>query len=252
MSTSDEQKRLVADLKEALLETYDLEAIILFGSMGRGDADEFSDVDLLVVMETDQDVKRLSEEMTRYLDPLVRDKHIIVKTARDFCRQRDIPGTIVYSAAKEGLVLFERKGWENAHLPEESYERRKQEVIQLEYVQSALDFLAKAESSLKEGSFFRARDFARFSAARALKGVFVTHDMHPPRETGLEMLFDQAEKMEPAVARERDFVRELNRWSPLASEGAENRRSDRMVEETGRFVRTLISRLERHQESAWS
>jgi uncharacterized protein len=240
MTTSEEQMRLVRDLKEALLEIYDLEAIILFGSMGRGDADEFSDVDLLVVMETDQDMKRLSEEMTRYLDPLIRDKHIIAKTARDFCRQRDIPGTLVYSAAGEGLVLFEKRGWDTGYLPQDSYETRKKEVIQQEYVQSALDFLERAETSLKERNLFRARDFARFAAARALKGVFVKHDVHPPRETGLETLLNQAEEMEPELARERDFLTELNRWSPNPRDEAEDRRSRFTLEGTGRLVRRIL------------
>jgi len=36
-----EQMRLAMALKEALLDAYDPEAIILFGSLGRGDADEF-------------------------------------------------------------------------------------------------------------------------------------------------------------------------------------------------------------------
>jgi len=48
-----EQMRLAMALKEALLDAYDPEAMILFGSLGRGDADDFSDVDLLIVMETD-------------------------------------------------------------------------------------------------------------------------------------------------------------------------------------------------------
>ena len=40
----------VENLKEAILNDYDPEAVILFGSMGRGDVYEFSDVDLLVVL----------------------------------------------------------------------------------------------------------------------------------------------------------------------------------------------------------
>ena len=76
MARIEKQIRLAMALKEALLDAYDPEAIILFGSLGRGDADEFSDIDLLLVMETDRDAKELSEEMTEYLSPLSEDKHI--------------------------------------------------------------------------------------------------------------------------------------------------------------------------------
>ena len=68
---------LVVKLKDALLDDYDPEAVILFGSLARGDADEFSDVDLLVVMETERDVKAFGEEMARHLDHLTTEKHII-------------------------------------------------------------------------------------------------------------------------------------------------------------------------------
>ena len=46
---------LVVRLKDALLDDYDPEAVILFGSFAKGDADEFSDVDLLVVIEREAD-----------------------------------------------------------------------------------------------------------------------------------------------------------------------------------------------------
>jgi predicted nucleotidyltransferase len=42
MSATAEQMRMALDLKEAILKAYDPEAIILFGSLGRGDGDEFS------------------------------------------------------------------------------------------------------------------------------------------------------------------------------------------------------------------
>ena len=46
---------LVVKLKNALLDNYNPEAVILFDSLARGDADEFSDVDLLVPIEREAD-----------------------------------------------------------------------------------------------------------------------------------------------------------------------------------------------------
>jgi len=248
MPLTEEQTRLALDLKEAILNAYDPEAIILFGSLGRGDADEFSDVDLLLVMETDRDADEFSKEIGRYLDPLAKDKHIIMKTPWDFCRQRDIPGTIVFSAAREGQILFDKKDWERPHLPRDSYETRKQAVIHQEYILSAHDFLNKAQSSLHCGQLFRCRDFARFAAVRAIKGLFVKHDIHPPRETDLVKLLSKAEELEPDLMRYTGLMGELNNYCPDEADTLENRRSGRMVERTAGFVKEIMAMYAPHVE----
>ena len=244
MAVTEEQIRLASDLKDALLEAYDPEAVILFGSLGRGDADEFSDVDLLLVIETDRDASELSEEMARYLDPLAKDKHIIVRTPREFRRQRDIPGTIVYSAARDGRVLFSKAGWCERHPSKDSYGIRKQEVIEQEYVRSARDFLSQSEASLQKGRVFRCRDFARFAAARAIKGLFVKHDKHPKRETDLIDLLKEAQELEPDLMAYREFIRELNGYCPQKAAALENRRSADMVRKTARLVENILARLQ--------
>ena len=243
MPATEEQIRLASDLKDALLKAYDPEAIILFGSLGRGDADEFSDVDLLLVIETDRDERDLSEEMAQYLDPLSKDKHIIVRTPQEFYRQRDIPGTLVFSAARDGRVLFRKKDWCKQYPPEDSYEKRKQEVMEREYVRSAQDFLTQAEASLQKGHFFRCRDFARFAAARAIKGLFVKHDRHPPRETDLLLLLEKAKELEPNLMPYREFMGELNGYCPQKTHSVESRRSADMVNRTAGFVEDMLARL---------
>jgi len=165
-----------------------------------------------------------------------------VRTARDLCRQRDIPGNIIYSAFREGRVLFEKKDWEWQHPPEDSYDKRKMEVIQREYVRSAYEFLAQSESSLQGGNLFRCRDFARFASVRALKGIFVKHDTHPPRETDLLSLLKKAEKMEPDLAVESGFLRELNSYVPGKKGEVETRRCRYIFDQTVAFVKRMISR----------
>ena len=241
MSVVAKHMRMAVDLKEALLKIYDPEAVILFGSLGRGDGDEFSDVDLLVVIETDRDTKDLEAEMTRYLDPLVRDKHIILRTPQEFCRREDIPGTLVFSAVNDGRVLFEKDGWQNGYQPEESYEIRKQEVIRQDYAQSAREFQAQAESALEKGNLFRCRDFARFSAARALKGLFVRNDIHPPRHTDLVLLLNRTRTLEPDLAVYAEFLRELNDYCPDGNSTLETRRCRLMVERTAAFVEEVLA-----------
>jgi predicted nucleotidyltransferase len=242
MSSTAEQMAKAIALKDALLDVYDPEAVILFGSLGRGDGDEFSDVDLLVVMETDRDTKTLSEEMSRHLDPLARDKHVIVRTPEEFCRQRDIPGTLVFSTAKEGRFLFDKTGWQSRHEPADPYQVRKQEVIRLSYIREAQDFQAQAEASLQRGNLFRCRDLAKFAAARALKGLFVWHDIHPPRETDLVGLLEKAKALEPDLGKYAGFLRDLNVYCPAGSGTSETQRSRRLVERATSFVVEITGR----------
>lgn len=75
MTRQDERLRLVRTIKDALLKAYELEAVILFGSLGRGDGDEFSDVDLLLVMDTGGNAENLVNEMTCHVAYLAQDIH---------------------------------------------------------------------------------------------------------------------------------------------------------------------------------
>lgn len=242
MVRTAKQMRLAMALKETLLDAYAPEAIILFGSLGRGDADEFSDVDLLIVMETDRDVKDLGEEMAEYLNHLSKDKHMIVRTPENFRRQMDIPGTIVFSATRDGQILFEKPGWRSQHPPADSYAIRKKEVMRQEYAGSAHGFFAQAQSSLQEDNLFRCRDFVRFAAARAIKGLFVKHDIHPPRETDLDKLLDKAKQLEPDLVRHNAFMGELNVYCPGKADPMERRRCHGLVERTSRFVNEILAK----------
>ncbi|MFC1532057.1 nucleotidyltransferase domain-containing protein [Thermodesulfobacteriota bacterium] len=240
MSTTEEQERLAVALKDAILKAYNPEVVILFGSLGRGDADEFSDVDLFLVIETDKDNSKLSEEIEGCLDSITKNKHIIVTTPLNFFRQRDIPGTLSFSAVKDGQILFEKQGWLSQHFPVDSYGKRKREVIQNEYFRSANEYLTRAELSLKRGNLFRCRDFTRFAAIKAAKGLFVKHDIHPPRETDLENLIYQVKELEPDLAQYTEFIRELNCYHPGAAGKTESRISCSMVDRTKEFVQVVM------------
>jgi predicted nucleotidyltransferase len=241
MSDAADQMKLAVAMKDALLDAYDPEAVILFGSLGRGDADEFSDVDLLIVMETDRDVKELGEEMAEYLDHLSRDKHTILRTPETFCRHMDVPGTLAFSAKREGKILFEKPGWRTQYLPTDSYALRKREVLKQEYVESAHGFLAQGKSAYENGNFFRCRDFLRFAAARVIKGLFVKHDIHPPRETDLEELLEKVKGLEPDLIQHKAFTDELNAYCPGKADSVERRKCYDLLESTSEFLNEIFA-----------
>lgn len=242
MSVTGDQMRLVIKLKDELLKAYDPQAVLLFGSLGRGDGDEYSDVDLFVVIDTEREEQDLAAEMSRHLDPLVRDKHVIVRTPSRFCRRMDIAGTIDFSVAREGKTLFDKCDWQRAHKTDDSYETRKQEVLRQDYARSAGDFQALAESSVEKHNLFRCRDSARFAAARVLKGLFVKHDMHPPRGTDLLALFAKIRALEPDLERYAAFLKDLNEYCPDGNDALEMQRCRNLVEKTAALVKEVVDR----------
>lgn len=240
MNSTDEQMQLAFLMKEALLTAYDPEAIILFGSLGRGDGDEFSDVDLFVVIETDRNVEELEKEMAEYLNYISKDKHIIVRTPKDFCRQEDIPGTLVYSAVREGKILFDNKTWRKSNRPRDSYEIRKKEIINDDYIQSAREFLDQAETWLKKGNLFRFRDSIRFALARAIKAIFAKNDLQPPRELNPVILLSEAKKLEPDLARHTGLIDDLESYVPGYTDSLELEKGAEILKKVISLVSNIV------------
>ena len=80
--------------------------IILFGSYARGDARENSDLDFLV---TEPVVTARRREMARLSDvlrPLRVPVDVLVVSDQVFDRWRDIPGTVLFEASREGKLLY--------------------------------------------------------------------------------------------------------------------------------------------------
>ena len=82
--------------------------ILLFGSRARGTDNRWSDVDLLVVMEEVADKHRAAVEMRRVLADLLVSKDIVVTTPEEIARRGKIVGTVLYSALRDGKVVYER------------------------------------------------------------------------------------------------------------------------------------------------
>ena len=80
--------------------------IILFGSHARGDADDHSDVDLLVVEPA---VSDRYEEMVRLnwaLKGLLIPVDLLVVSEQEFEHRSSTPGTVEHTARREGRVLY--------------------------------------------------------------------------------------------------------------------------------------------------
>ena len=97
---------LVDAIVRRIVDGFNPERVILFGSVARGDADEHSDVDLLVVVDTDADPFRLTAKMYRELADIRVPKDIIVVTPAEFEADRDNPLVFTSEIVRTGTVVY--------------------------------------------------------------------------------------------------------------------------------------------------
>ena len=87
---------------------YEPEKIILFGSLARGETHEWSDIDLIIVKDTDASYG----ERVKALTPLIRDRlvgaDILVYSLEEYESAREKDAAFLREAEKDGVVLYER------------------------------------------------------------------------------------------------------------------------------------------------
>jgi len=100
-----------ADIKkmaDIIVDKFHPEKIILFGSYARGKTSEDSDVDLIVITQTDGDLRELAAEMQLAVWDIPVAKDILVRTPEQFEEEAATYWTVFSEALKHGKVLFDR------------------------------------------------------------------------------------------------------------------------------------------------
>ena len=97
------------DIVNRIVERLDPEKIILFGSYASGEAREDSDVDLLVVAETELPVRGRFPVIRPLLADFPAAFDVFWKTPEEYRRRRNVVNHVVYFAEKYGRVVYERR-----------------------------------------------------------------------------------------------------------------------------------------------
>jgi predicted nucleotidyltransferase len=84
--------------------------IVLFGSRARGDAAGGSDLDLLVIAESDQPRYRRAAPLYGALSDILVPMDILVYTPEEVEDWSAVPEAFVTTALREGKVLYEEPG----------------------------------------------------------------------------------------------------------------------------------------------
>jgi len=98
----------IASVTRTIVERFHPRRVVLFGSHARGDADQDSDLDLFIEMETSRRPPERAIEIASVfgLHPWPMD--IIVYTPEEVRRLRAMHGTLLEEIEREGKVLYEQ------------------------------------------------------------------------------------------------------------------------------------------------
>lgn len=98
----------VPAMVDCIVKEFDPLRIILFGSHARGDANRWSDVDLLVVFPVVSDKREVTVAIRRSLRDFGVPKDVVVTDQEEIARRGDLIGSVLRPALREGRVVYER------------------------------------------------------------------------------------------------------------------------------------------------
>ena len=106
----DKNQHEINQIAECIVREYQPDKIILFGSWARGDADERSDIDLLVISDREKHLPRYKRglDVRILLSQFQSPKDILFYTHADVERWRGVPQTLINTVLSEGQVLYEQ------------------------------------------------------------------------------------------------------------------------------------------------
>jgi len=99
---------LLDDVVQRILDVGTPRRIVLFGSRARGDAHQNSDLDLLIIEDSELPRYRRPPRYLRALVGVFPAKDIVVWTPAEVNAWRDVPNAFITSALREGRTLYER------------------------------------------------------------------------------------------------------------------------------------------------
>jgi predicted nucleotidyltransferase len=103
------RQEIIEEMKRRLVAKFNPDAIILFASSARGEAQEDSNIDLLVLAPITGNHTDLWFAMYESLGDLEVSKDLVLMTTEQYERRKQYVGTIARPASREGQVLYERE-----------------------------------------------------------------------------------------------------------------------------------------------
>ena len=99
-------EEIIQEIKDRIIKNYDPQKIILFGSYADGTPHKDSDIDLLIIKESNLPPYKRARELRKILSDIIFPKDIIILNKSEFDRYKDVKGSFAYEISKKGRVLY--------------------------------------------------------------------------------------------------------------------------------------------------
>ncbi len=99
-------EKTIQAIVDRIVEEFDPERVILFGSYARGNPTKDSDLDFLVIMNYQGRRLDILRNIRRTLDDFHMPKDVVIRTPEEVDKYGKYIGTILHPALKEGKVLY--------------------------------------------------------------------------------------------------------------------------------------------------
>jgi len=104
MKYTEEQINTIVNI---IVSGYQPEKIFLFGSLAKGESNASSDIDLLVIKETNEQFYKRPLKIHNLFNPYIYDIDVHIYTPNEFEKYSKIINTIPYLVSKNGRLLYE-------------------------------------------------------------------------------------------------------------------------------------------------
>jgi predicted nucleotidyltransferase len=99
----------ITEIINRIVKNFNPRKIILFGSYANGNPTEESDLDLLIIKDSELPSHIQNRQVRKIISDLKVPVDVIVKSNKEFEMYKDIIGTIIYPANKFGKLLYEAR-----------------------------------------------------------------------------------------------------------------------------------------------
>jgi len=100
---------LISEIVTAL-RPFEPEKVILYGSSARGETDEYSDIDLVIIKRTEEAFLDRLSHAARLLSRLPRSVDVLVYTPEEVERMAEERRDFILTVLEEGRVIYEGQG----------------------------------------------------------------------------------------------------------------------------------------------
>jgi predicted nucleotidyltransferase len=99
---------LIIEMVNRIVNAVHPDQIVLFGSYAYGIPHEDSDIDILVIMETDRPRHKRSVIINQVLAGLIIPKDLLVYTPEEVAEWKDVPQAFITQILTMGVILYDK------------------------------------------------------------------------------------------------------------------------------------------------